>query len=75
MGAELFRTVGLTDITKLIVYFLNFDKAPRNASYDVQISVYTFETVDICLSNSTIKKKTHYGASRALSQQVTHFRE
>jgi len=33
MGAELFHSDGQTDLTKLIVAFRNFTKAPKNMKY------------------------------------------
>jgi hypothetical protein len=56
VASELFLAVGRTDITKLIISSSKFEKAPKNASYEVQISVHTFETVGVGLSNSTAKK-------------------
>jgi hypothetical protein len=35
---ELFRTDGWTDMTKLIVAFRNFAKAPKTATCDLRIS-------------------------------------
>jgi len=41
------------------------------ASYDVQISVYNFETVDIGLSNSRIKKDALWRLRSTFSTVVT----
>ena len=37
-GAELFRADGWTDMTKLIVAFRNFARAPKTPTYDLRIS-------------------------------------
>jgi len=73
VAAELFRAVGRTDIKKLIISFRNFEKPPKNASYEVQISVHTFETVDIGMSNCTVNRRITVLPEHFLNSP--HFRE
>jgi len=41
IGDELFRADGQTDTTKLVVFFLNFAKAPKKESFIISVAGFT----------------------------------